>query len=57
MIMRKMVKLRYKFDNMSSKVDALGVIPQKVDFFPRYPVHTMENLYKANVEPELIDND
>ena len=62
-VLRNMVKLRFKFDKMSRQVaaprvtPAPGFEPPKADFFPNYPIHTMENNYAAEENPEPIGSD
>ena len=53
-ILKNMIKLRFKFDKQSRQVAAqrtkpnIGFAEPVADFFPNYPIHTMENLYKAD---------
>ena len=32
-------------------------VPPVADFFPSYPVHTMENIYKADKNPDVTESD
>ena len=62
-VFRNMVKLRFKFDKMSRQVaaprvtPAHGFEPPKADYFPGYPIHTMENHYAAEEKYEPIESD
>ena len=62
-IFKNMIKLRFQFDKMSRQVAAPrvtpkdGFVPPKADFFPSYPIHTMENEYKADNKPDPTEND
>ena len=47
-----------RFDKRSRKVAAPrnkpkpGFVEPIADFFPNYPIHTMENIYKADSKPD-----
>jgi hypothetical protein len=62
-ILKSMVKLRFQFDKQSRKVAAPRTKPQPdfvepiADFFPSYPIHTMENIYKADSKPDTSEDD
>ena len=57
-ILKNMIKLRFDFDKKSRKVAVARRPPNEefeapiADFFPAYPIHTMENVYKADARPE-----
>ena len=61
-ILKNMVKLRFQFDKQSRKVAAprtkpkLDFVEPIADFFPNYPIHTMENIYKADSKPSEDDD-
>ena len=58
-ILKNLIKLRFSFDKLSRKLAVPRTTPSSdfkpplADFFPAYPVHTMENIYKAD---SRIDN-
>ena len=58
-ILKNLIKLRFNFDKLSRKVAIPRTSPNSefepplADFFPAYPVHTMENVYKADSK---VDN-
>ena len=58
-----MIKLRFEFDKQSRKVAPPRVSPGPgfaeplADFFPSYPIHTMENVYKADTKPDTSESD
>ena len=62
-ILRNMVKLRIKFDKLSHKVAAprkpppSNFVPPKADCFSSYPIHTMENHYKADKKSDENEDD
>ena len=62
-IFKNMVKLRFEFDKLSRQVAVPRVppeskfVPPKADFFPSYPIHTMENEYKADKKPDSTESD
>ena len=62
-IFKNLIKLRFEFDRKSRTVAAPRVkpksdfVPPKADFFPSYPIHSMENNYKADKKPENSDKD
>ena len=62
-ILKNMIKLRFSFDKMSRNVAAPRTKPQPgfvepvADFFPNYPIHTMDNLYKADSKPDPSEED
>ena len=62
-IFKNMIKLRFDFDKLSLKTAAARTSPNSdfnapvADFFPSYPIHTMENLYKADKTPDLSESD
>ena len=62
-ILRNMIKLRFEFDKKSKKVAVARTsphsdfVPPVADFFPSYPIHTMENLYKADQKPDETESD
>ena len=57
-IFKNMVKLRFEFDKLSRQVAVPRVspeskfVPPKADFSLSYPIHTMENEYKADKKPD-----
>ena len=62
-IVKNMIKLRFRFDRQSRKCAAPRIAPKsdfappKADCFPNYPIHTMENRYKADRKPNDIEDD
>ena len=62
-IVKNMIKLRFQFDRLSRKVAAPRVVPKsnfappKADCFSSYPIHTMENVYKADKKPDENEDD
>ena len=58
-ILKNLIKLRFDFDKLSRKVAVPRTSPNSefepplADFFPAYPIHTMENIYKADSK---VDN-
>ena len=62
-IFKNMITLRFEFDKMSRQTAVPRVspkqdfVPPKADFFPSYPIHTMENEYKADKKPDLEESD
>jgi hypothetical protein len=62
-ILKNMIKLRFEFDKQSKKLVAQRTKPKAgfaepvADFFPNYPIHTMENLYKADSKPDDSEDD
>ena len=62
LIVKNMIKLRFKFDKLSRKVAAPRVspegsfVPPKADCFPSYPIHTKENQYKADKKDDTEDD-
>ena len=62
-IVKNMIKLRFHFDRKSRKCAAPRVVPKadfvppKADCFPNYPIHTMENRYKADRKPDDNEDD
>ena len=57
-IFKNMITLRFEFDKRSRRVAAPrtkpkpGFVEPIADFFPNYPIHTMENIYKADSKPD-----
>ena len=62
-ILKNMIKLRFQFDRLSRKVAAPRVVPKptfappKADCFSSYPIHTMENVYKADKKSDEDEDD
>ena len=62
-IFKNMIKLRFQFDRQSRKMAATRNKPSSdflspvADFFPSYPIHTMENIYKADKKPDSSESD
>ena len=62
-IIKNMIKLRFQFERLSRKFAAPRVVPKpdfsppKADCFSSYPIHTMENLYKADKKPDENEDD
>ena len=62
-IIKNMIKLRFEFDKQSRKVapprvsPGPGFVEPLADFFPSYPIHTMENVYKADTKPDTSESD
>ena len=56
-----MIKLRFQFDTNSRRLAAPRTAPNSTykpplsDFFPSYPVHTMENVYKADKKKDATE--
>lgn len=62
-LLKNMIKLRFEFDRKSRKVAVPRTTPTsdfeppKVDFFPSYPIHTMENIYAADKKADTTESD
>ena len=62
-ILRNMIRLRFNFDKLSQKVAVPRIspksdfVPPLADVFPSYPIHTKENIYKADKKPETSETD
>ena len=62
-VIKNMIKLRFEFDQKSRKTAVPRTtphpefVPPVADFFPSYPIHTMENIYKADKIPDVTESD
>ena len=62
-ILKNMIKLRFEFDKKSLKTAVARTsphsefVPPVADFPPSYPIHTMENIYKADKKPDETESD
>ena len=62
-ILRYKIQLRFNFDKLSQKVAVPRIsptsefVPPLADVFPSYPIHTKENIYKADKKPETSETD
>ena len=62
-ILKNMIKLRFEFDKKSHKTAVARTsphsdfVPPVADYFPSYPIHTMENIYKADKKPDEAESD
>jgi hypothetical protein len=62
-IIKNMIKLRFEFDKKSHKTAVprtsphSAFVPPVADYFPSYPVHTMENVYRADKKPDTTGSD
>ena len=62
-ILKNMIKLRFQFDRLSRQTAAPRVVPKstfvppKADCFSSYPIHTMDNIYKADRKPDENEDD
>ena len=63
LIIKNMIKLRFEFDKQSRSVapprnsPSAGFLEPLADFFPSYPIHTIENVYKADSRPDPSESD
>ena len=62
-ILKNVSKVRFEFDKKSLKVAVprtspnSDFVPPVADFFPSYPIHTMDNVYKADKKPDSTETE
>ena len=62
-IFKEMIRLRNKFDKLSRSLAADRKVPHQdfkppaADVFPGYDIHTMDNLYKADIKSDKDEDD